>query len=105
VTTIKMKEAATAVAFSPINRDARRRLAIGLESGEIHIYSSTLQSPSEWQLDTTFASGIAHVDQVHRLAWQPTRERNTMRLASCSEDGTLKILIVRVTGMDATDNP
>jgi elongator complex protein 2 len=38
----------------------------------------------------------AHVDHVYRLAWRPTDDNPKKELASCSEDGTLKILIVHV---------
>jgi len=38
----------------------------------------------------------AHVDHVYRLAWRPTNDNSRKELASCSEDGTLKILIVHV---------
>lgn len=43
-----------------------------------------------------FDCSVAHVDQVHRLAWQFTDEPTERQLASCSEDGTLKILVVHV---------
>lgn len=39
-------------------------------------------------------SSIAHVNQIHQLAWQPVN--TPTGLASCSEDGTLKILIVQM---------
>ena len=41
-----------------------------------------------------FDCSVAHVDHIHRLAWQSTDEPTERRLASCSEDGTLKILVV-----------
>ena len=40
---------------------------------------------------------IAHVNQIHRLAWQPALGIAS-ELASCSEDGTLKILKIPITG-------
>ncbi|RDB22595.1 putative elongator complex protein 2 [Hypsizygus marmoreus] len=114
--TIKTGAAATAVAFAPGSVHHRqalsaltlnwRRLAIGLESGEILVYSNVSTPTTEWRLDITMSSStrstcanvyghrIAHVNQVHRLAWQPTEA--PLALASCSEDGTLKILIVQM---------
>jgi len=92
-------DAATAVAFSPTDCDQRRRVAIGLESGHILIYSSSA-NPSEWQLELTVDSSSAHVDQIHRIAWRPliTKEAGgriiKKQLASCSEDHTLRILSV-----------
>jgi elongator complex protein 2 len=84
---LKVKEAATAVAFSPIDPDNRfalfcihvlfgdrkdvfekltilffffflfrRRLAVGIETGQILIYSSVRSTPSEWTLDLTIDS-------------------------------------------------
>ncbi|KAL6306683.1 WD40 repeat-like protein [Sparassis latifolia] len=95
VATIKTKEAATAIGFSTVNADNRRRLAVGLESGGILIYSSAEADATEWRLDLTMNSCIAHVDQIHRLIWRPYSDN--LELASCSEDSTLKILTVRIT--------
>lgn len=39
---------------------------------------------------------ITHIDHVYRLAWRPTDDTPSKELATCSEDGTLKILIVHV---------
>ncbi|KAH9951818.1 WD40 repeat-like protein [Amylocystis lapponica] len=93
VTTIKTSDAATAVAFAPSEFDSRRRLAIGLESGHVLIYSSH-SNISEWRLDLTVDSRTAHVDQIHHLIWRPYSSNATMQLASCSEDSTLKVLTV-----------
>ncbi|PCH41385.1 hypothetical protein WOLCODRAFT_89239 [Wolfiporia cocos MD-104 SS10] len=95
IATLKTAEAATAVAFAPSHSPERRILAVGLESGEIVIYSSSLGSASEWQLDLTINSRIAHVDQIHRLSARPSTDTSALQLASCSEDNTLKILTVR----------
>lgn len=98
VKVIKTVEAATAVAFSHIDLDQRRRVAIGLENGHILIYSSTVENPSEWELELTIDSSNAHVDQIHRVAWRPltTEEGGVIKkqLASCSEDHTSRILNV-----------
>ena len=42
---------------------------------------------------------LAHVDHINRLAWRTTDNPSRKQLASCSEDGTLKILIVHI-GVD-----
>lgn len=95
--TLKLPEAATAVAFAPADGDQRRRLAVGLESGEIVIFSSAVDAPAEWRQDYTVPKGLAHVGQIHRLAWRPQRAGSSVRqLASCSEDGTLKVLDVHI---------
>ena len=40
---------------------------------------------------------MAHVDHVHRLVWRPSVAEAVKELASCSEDGTLRILKIRLT--------
>ena len=88
-------------------------LAVGLETGEIYIHCNLIDFPEKWEItclipvgydwfilfftwDSAFPHSIAHVDQVHRLAWRSTDEPTEKRLASCSEDGTVKILVVQV---------
>lgn len=84
-----------------------RRLAIGLENGEVMIYWGLFTSPADWHLDETVSSRwdcsihrllvsdgifrLAHVDHIHRMAWRPS-STNPDELATCSEDGTLRIL-------------
>jgi len=96
VASVKTQEPATAVAFASSDANEKRRLAVGLETGDIHIYSSTPTNPSSWNLDVSLNSRTAHVDHVYRLAWRPTDDTSSKELATCSEDGTLKILIVHV---------
>lgn len=53
--------------------------------------------PTRLNVRLNFDFSVAHVDQIHRLAWQSTDEPTEQHhLASCSEDGTLKILLVHV---------
>ncbi|KAJ7047434.1 WD40-repeat-containing domain protein [Mycena alexandri] len=94
---IKLNDAATAVDFSPVDSQDRRYLAIGLETGAILIYSNAGTAVANWRLDHTFDSGIAHVGHVHRLSWRPTSQDGVKEVASCSEDGTFKLMIVLVT--------
>ncbi|KAF8076319.1 WD40-repeat-containing domain protein [Lyophyllum atratum] len=96
VETIKTNAPGTAVAFAPGTTSHRRRLAIGLENGEILIYSAPQTSAAPWRHDMTIPSSRAHINQIHRLSWQPTELDVPTRLASCSEDGTLKITIVQM---------
>ena len=79
------------------------------------ILSSALESSSEWQeelvidsryvatsvidfenTNLTLSGRYAHIDQVHRLAWRPGADRMAKELASCSEDGTVKVLRVHI---------
>ncbi|KAI6119406.1 WD40-repeat-containing domain protein [Pisolithus croceorrhizus] len=69
--TLKFKEAATAIAFCSLD-DLRRLLAVGLETGEIFIYSGSKSSPDTWDLACVVGR---------------------------SEDGTLKVMTVQV-GVD-----
>jgi len=96
ITTMKFEEAATAVAFCSAGTDAQERwIAVGLETGEIKIYSSLVSTPDQWTPVLTIDSNMAHVDQINHLAWRATDDPSKKKLASCSEDGTLRILIVQ----------
>ncbi|KAI0699397.1 WD40 repeat-like protein [Cytidiella melzeri] len=105
--TLQLPEAATAVAFTseslllpisttPAHGCERRHLAIGLESGEIALYSNDISAPQEWHKGVLISSQFAHVGQIHRLAWRPGQTGSVRQLASCSEDGTLKVLEVHI---------
>ncbi|PPQ71775.1 hypothetical protein CVT26_007609 [Gymnopilus dilepis] len=87
---IKTQQPSTAVAFT-LEKGLKRSLAIGLENGEIIIYSQT--SSGEWVPSKTIPPKIAHIDHIHRMAWRPSTENND-ELATCSEDGTLRIIKV-----------
>ncbi|KAI0773874.1 WD40 repeat-like protein [Fomes fomentarius] len=99
VSTIPTSAAATAVAFAPDAPDSEERiLAIGIESGEILIYTSPRDDPSQWKSALTIQKHLAHVDHIHRLAWRPRvgNGDGAHTLASCGEDGTLKLLTVHI---------
>ncbi|KII94803.1 hypothetical protein PLICRDRAFT_33611 [Plicaturopsis crispa FD-325 SS-3] len=104
IATIKAKDAATAVAFNPRDKHGRRRLAIGLETGEVLIYCNAPTSEDQWTLEYTMDSKAAHVDHVHQIAWRPTQDGAPQELATCSEDGTLKVSVYHVVD-GFTDNP
>ncbi|TBU48448.1 WD40 repeat-like protein [Dichomitus squalens] len=94
--TIQAGAAATAVAFAPESSQSKSmKLAIGLESGEILIHTSTRDTPTQWTKALTIGTRLAHIDHIHRLAWRPGK-RETHQLASCGEDGTLKLLTVHI---------
>ncbi|KAF8231867.1 WD40 repeat-like protein [Tricholoma matsutake] len=95
VATIKTNVAATAVDFSTTIASVRHQLAIGLESGEVLIYSNLHSSAEIWSLDVTIPPRTAHVDQIHRLRWHDGDLPGQSMLASCSEDGTIRVLIVQ----------
>jgi len=99
--TVTTKEAATAVSFSRAASDTRRHLAIGIESGNILIFASTTANPNEWHQIIVLDRSIAHVDHVQRLAWRPEpagHDRRRHELASCSDDGTLRVFNIETNG-------
>jgi WD40 repeat protein len=96
ITTIKVKEAATALSFSRMDGHTRQYLAVGLETGDILIYSNKRETPSHWTPCMTLDPKFRHVGHVHRLAWRPGDE-NGLQLASCSEDGTLRLFSIQET--------
>ena len=51
------------------------------------------------RLDGYLLSSISmtHVDHIHRLTWRPSVTEAVRELASCSEDGTMRILKIRLT--------
>ncbi|KAF5363599.1 hypothetical protein D9756_000686 [Leucocoprinus leucothites] len=97
IATIKMPSPATAVDISPVNADQRRKMAVGLEDGTVQIFSNIPSDLTSWRLDATIDTDLAHVSQIHRLSWRPAAKDNkgVTELASCSEDGTLKVLIIQ----------
>ncbi|KAL5487931.1 ELP2_1 [Sanghuangporus weigelae] len=98
--TIKLKEAATAVALTEASPDGRRLLAIGTENGEISIYDGLKETPEKWTQQVCLGKSIAHLGQIHRMSWRPRRQDGEIvsgyQLATCSEDGTLRIIRIRV---------
>jgi WD40 repeat protein len=90
VADLKLPEAATAVAFAPSDASDERILATGLESGNILFYTSS--DAVKWQMSLEIKAGLAHIDHIHQLAWRPGKEHR--HIASCAEDGTLKIFAV-----------
>ncbi|KAF5369818.1 hypothetical protein D9758_001112 [Tetrapyrgos nigripes] len=94
--TLKTSEAATAVDFTPFDAKRRRLIAVGLENGHICIYSNT--EGSAWEHKASFDSSKVHVNHITSLRWRPqtSSETQSRELASCSEDGTLRILIVHM---------
>jgi len=94
ITDLKLPSAATAVAFAPSNESNERMLAVGLETGDIQLFTSI--DAVNWQTSLEIKAGLAHIDHIHQLAWRPgKRLEDHSQIASCGEDGTLKIFAVR----------
>ncbi|KIJ56528.1 hypothetical protein M422DRAFT_22691 [Sphaerobolus stellatus SS14] len=94
--TLTFKEAATAVDFSPVLSDGCRRLAIGLENGDIYIYSQNVsETQGSWKQELIIEK--QHVASVTRLSWRPSGDKaSDQQLASCSEDGTIRLIGVHL---------
>ncbi|KAH9062064.1 WD40 repeat-like protein [Lactarius vividus] len=91
---LKLPSAATAAAFAPSIESNERMLAVGLETGEILLFTSI--DAVNWQTSLEIKAGSAHIDHIHQLAWRPGKRLEDHRqIASCGEDGTLKIFAVR----------
>ncbi|KAH9179985.1 WD40 repeat-like protein [Lactarius sanguifluus] len=91
---LNLPSAATAAAFAPLTESNERMLAVGLETGEILLFTSI--DAVNWQTSLEIKAGLAHIDHIHQLAWRPgKRFEDPRRIASCGEDGTLKIFAVR----------
>lgn len=91
---LKLPGAATAVAFAPSTGSNEQMLAVGLETGDILLYTSI--DAVNWQTSLEIKAGLAHIDHIHQLAWRPGKRLEDHRqIASCGEDGTLKIFAVR----------
>ncbi|KAH7887804.1 WD40-repeat-containing domain protein [Phlebopus sp. FC_14] len=98
LTTLQIKDAATAVAFCSLDGQKthdRRFLAIGLETGEILIYSGLRSTPEKW----TPVLSIERECVPHTLARMSSNEPLQELHISTIEDGTLRVLIVQV-GID-----
>ncbi|KAI0254274.1 WD40 repeat-like protein [Lactifluus subvellereus] len=96
VADFKLPEAVTAVAFAPmIESNDRRMLAVGLETGNIQLFTSTDAVGWQMSLEIKNSTRFGHIDHIHQLAWRPGRQGKQHRqIASCAEDGTLKIFAV-----------
>lgn len=88
---LKLPSAATAVAFAPSIDSNERMLAVGLETGDILLFTSI--DAVKWQTSLEIKAGLAHIDRIHQLVWRPGKDHR--QIASCGEDGTLKIFAVR----------
>ncbi|KAF5393966.1 hypothetical protein D9757_000085 [Collybiopsis confluens] len=101
ISTLKMENAATAVDFTAFDQDKfvkdyLRYLAIGLENGTIVLFSGT--RTNSWNVEHTISPEFTHIGPINRLRWRPEfTARSTRELASCGEDGTLRILTVQLT--------
>ncbi|CAJ0838955.1 13103_t:CDS:10 [Entrophospora sp. SA101] len=120
VATIKLNEAVTAVDFSPIIVDNGYLISIGLENGKILFYHSSHQALKDWKMVSNVEKNECHVSSINRLMWSkspiiiasssytnihnntsiskdPIKKSITkLQLASCGDDGCIRILNIFV---------
>ncbi|ETW03727.1 hypothetical protein H310_05106 [Aphanomyces invadans] len=91
--------AVTALAFGTTNRGASGSyvIAVGLESGCIHLVTATISDEGQWAFDMTLAGFHAHAGTVTKLAWHPT---TAGLLVSSSEDAS--VVLLQVDGLGAS---
>ncbi|ORY28327.1 elongator protein [Naematelia encephala] len=98
VESITFTKSITAVDATTV--DGVAYLAIGEESGVIHIYRLGI-GETQSTLLLTFDPSISHVGAVNRLAWRPARHveaKKKMQLASCSEDRSVRVFDIDLEG-------
>lgn len=96
VASLEMKNSVTAMDFAPkMDQEGKYVLALGFENGTIHVYKLDLKSAdpeSTWVKILDLNSSMAHHLTVKRLRFRPCNEpKNTLQLASCGSDCTVKI--------------
>lgn len=95
IQTLTLSDAATAIDFLTVGED-RRRLAVGLEGGQVHIFEAPLTAPEEFKERLVLYQNLAHAGQIHRLLWRPDQgdqlTSDCCDLAMCSEDRSLRVL-------------
>ncbi|GAA5868103.1 hypothetical protein JCM3774_001022 [Rhodotorula dairenensis] len=97
VATLSFAEAATSVASAKTLDNSRHILAVGLENGGIHLFVASSGDSSSWKPLLQLDSRQAHVRSVTTLAFSPKAVgAETLRLASGSEDHTVRIFDIQV---------
>ncbi|KAI8338158.1 WD40-repeat-containing domain protein [Chlamydoabsidia padenii] len=92
--TIKCPEAVTALDLAPdFNKDGCYLLAVGLENGQIQLWTTSKESPNDWTLWSQVDQRMCHVGVVRSLSWRSTNN-GRFQLASGGEDHSVRILNV-----------
>ncbi|GAA5950694.1 hypothetical protein JCM21900_000482 [Sporobolomyces salmonicolor] len=97
--TLKFDEAATSVAVTSVASKQLHLVAVGLENGQIHLFTAPGSDVSTWTPLLVLDSSIAHVLAVSTLSFCPKKDlgERTVRLASGSEDRSVRIFDVSLT--------
>ena len=84
----------TAIDYKYIQSTEQELLLIGLESGDIQVWTLSIHT-NEVNLLITVPTIYAHSLTVKRIKWKPNNENsndNILQFASCSEDNTVRVM-------------
>ncbi|CAO3596910.1 unnamed protein product [Absidia cylindrospora] len=91
ISTIKCQESVTALDLAPDFKNGSYLLALGLESGQIQLWTASKESLHEWTLWSQVDQRLCHVGVVRSLSWRSTND-GRFQLASGGEDHSVRIL-------------
>lgn len=90
----------TAISFGYTNFNGKMNqylIAVGLESGQIHLYTVSSVEKSEWLFLATIPDEMSHHLTVKKLAFRPVSD-GRIQLASCGVDHLVRINEIVVEG-------
>ncbi|CDZ98002.1 RNA polymerase II elongator complex, subunit ELP2, WD repeat superfamily [Phaffia rhodozyma] len=106
VKVLKFEDGVTSIDFYGGLHNGCLVLAVGLETGPIHIFTSAplVENvlPTEWTSRLVMEQSVAHLDSVTRLAFRPPTsdssadESSVLKLASSSEDRSVRVFDIRI---------
>ncbi|KAI3658621.1 hypothetical protein MP638_006403 [Amoeboaphelidium occidentale] len=94
--TVKFEEAVTSVQCTPELIDGKYVLFVGLENGDIHILSTSVENPLRWTTVFQLPHNLAHDSAVKRIQIRKTESNNSFMVASCSEDNSVRLFDVTI---------
>jgi WD40 repeat protein len=94
--TVKFEEAVTSVQCAPELIDGKYFLFVGLENGDIHILSTSVENPLTWTTVFQLPHNLAHDSAVKRIQIRKTESNNSFMVASCSEDNSVRLFDVTI---------
>ncbi|XJO78424.1 hypothetical protein BDV3_002867 [Batrachochytrium dendrobatidis] len=94
VATLKFDESVTMIDICPILVANRYLLAVGLETGDIHLRQIWEEPDKKWQSVAHFQDipkADSHATTIKGLSWRPQTDGTVQYLASCSEDHSVRL--------------
>lgn len=102
VTSIELKDAATAVAFTPAAHSSGKYiLAIGEENGRISLWAGGAGKEA-WTAVMEIPAHLGHAGVVRRLRWRDNKNKDEkeankrLQLASCSSDWSVRLFSLAI---------